>query len=201
MTDSPDIGTGSAPAPAYLADEDVYTRPPRSHVQREHAFQRVAIAFIRRVVLPPMWVTAICHENELTDNARARAKARGVQPGVPDLYVCQAPGRSVWIELKWGVNRPSAAQKAVAAALGECEIPRGFAWSIFDVLEILKRCASLSSHANADNLAVEFQHRAEAAVARAEINAGKSPRGKSRPRTRKVPPSRIAAARRAGVLV
>lgn len=126
--------------------------------------------FIERVVLPPMWTTGILHENQLTDNARARAKARGVKPGVFDVYVCQAPARSVWIELKWGKNQPSEDQLEVAAALWRCGIPRDFGRCILDVLTALY-AAGLKLHGNASNLAEEFQARSEAAVAKAEARA------------------------------
>lgn len=144
---------------------------PRVHVAREAAFQRVAVEFIRRVVEAPMFLTAIAHENELSQNARARAKARGVAGGVPDLYLAQAPQRSAWMELKWGPNRPSDAQKHVAGALGYCGISHGFCWTIHDVLRVL-RTSEFILHGNAANIATEYQERAEAAVARAELNAG-----------------------------
>ncbi len=163
---------------------------PRVHVAREAVFQRVAIAFINKVVLPPMFVTAIAHENELTDNARARAKARGVQAGIPDLLLFQAPRLICMIELKWGSNKPSDAQVHVSDELWKCGIPRGFAWSMADVLRTL-RDAGMTLHGNADNLCVEYQYRAEAAIAKAETNKGKV-RGSARPRARKASPGQMA---------
>lgn len=173
-----DLSLDLAPPPAFMDEADI--RAPRRAVQREHAFQRVAIEFIRKVVLPPMWCTAICHENELTQNARARAKARGVQPGVHDLYVCQAPALSTWIELKWGKNTPSEDQKRVGDILWQCGFTPGFAWTIAEILLIL-RDAKMKLHGNADNLAIEYHARADAAVKRAEINAGKQKPGKRTP--------------------
>lgn len=183
----------TAPAPAFMDD----ITPPRSHVQRERCFHSVADRFIDRVVLEPKWTTGINHENELTDNARARARGRGVKSGVHDIYVCQAPGRSCWVELKWGDNEPSDAQQAVGRALDACGIPRGYAWSIHQILEHL-RSAGFALHAGADVLAQEYQARAEAAVRKAELKAA-APRkvGKSRPRTR-VSSGRIAKAHKAG---
>lgn len=151
--------------------EDPPTR--RAHVQREQAFQGVVDRFLDRVVTPPFWTTGINHENELTDNARSRARGRGVKGGVPDVYVCQAGGRSAWIELKWGNNKPSDAQKAVHDELERCGIPRGYAWSILYVLRILRE-ADFVLHGNADNLAAEYQARAEAAVRKAEKLGAKS---------------------------
>lgn len=144
--------------------------PTRRNVPREHIFQGIVDRFLDRVLLPPFWTTGISHENELTDNARARARGRGVKGGVPDLYVCQAPGLSIWIELKWGDNQLSGAQSAVRRALMACGIQCQACWAIGDVIYML-RAAGMRLHGNADNLAVEYQARAEVAVAKAEARA------------------------------
>ena len=168
----------TVPAPAFMDAEII---APRSHVHREQAFQLIAVQFIRKVVKPPMFVTATVNENEMTDNARARAKARGMVAGLYDLYVAQGGwGKSCWLELKWGKNRPSDAQNNVGAALDACGIPRGYAWSIHQIVEHL-RTAGFALHGGADVLAQEYQARAEAAVRKAELRAA-APRkaGKSR---------------------
>jgi len=172
-------------APAFMDDEIM---APRSHVQREQAFQKVAVVFIRAVVKPPMFVTATVNENEMTDNARARAKARGMVAGLYDLYAAQGGwGKSCWLELKWGKNKPSDAQNNVGAALDACGIPRGYAWSIHQILEHL-RAAGFALHGGADVLAQEYQARAEAAVRKAELRAASPYKpSKSRPRSRFTP--------------
>jgi hypothetical protein len=167
-------------------------------VQREHAFQGIADRFIDRVMLAPYWTTGINHENELTDNARARARGRGVKPGVPDIYIAQG-GRSCWIELKWGSNQPSDAQIAVHDALTDCQIARSFAWSIHGIMTALLG-AGFSLHPNALNIAVEYQARAEAAVAKAEERASR-PRSRGRARSLKPTPAQVRRVRAAGVLV
>ncbi len=181
---APDV----AAPPAFQTLDEI--KPPRVHVAREAVFQRVVCAFLNKVLMQPAWFTAICHENELTDNARARAKARGVKAGVFDLLVFQAPRLACAIELKWGSNTPSDAQKHTADELWKCGIPRGFAWSMADVLRTL-RDAGMTLHGNADNLCVEYQYRAEAAIAKAETNKGKA-RGSVRPRARKASPGQMA---------
>jgi hypothetical protein len=168
------------------ANDDV-PRPARGHVQREQAFQLQAVLFMDRVILPPYWLTAICHENELSDNARARARARGVQPGVPDLYVAQAPAssgapRTLWLELKWGKNQPSDAQRHVQLQLTSCLVPHAFCWTMQQVLVALHH-AGIRLHENARNLADEYQHRAEAAVLKAEQRPTRT--GTTRKRTGK----------------
>lgn len=162
------------------------------NVQREHEFQGVVDRFLDRVVLRPFWTTGVNHENELTDNARARARGRGVKGGVPDVYVAQAGGRSLWIELKWGKNQPSDAQIAVHKALADCTIPRAFCWSIPEVLTAL-RDAGFAVHLNATNIAAEYQARAEAAVAKAELRASK-PRAPRQAKPRNTARTRKGAA-------
>ena len=161
-------------------------------VQREQVFQRIVVQFLDRVLMRPCFWTAITHENELTDNARARAAARGMRSGVPDLYVAQAGGRSVWIELKWGKNQPSEAQLSVHKALADCTIPRAFCWSIPEVLSAL-RDAGFAVHLNATNIAAEYQARAEAAVAKAELRASK-PRAPRQAKPRNAARTRKGAA-------
>jgi hypothetical protein len=158
-------------------------QPKKRNVQREHIFQAVVDRFLDRVVLPPMWTTGINHENELTDNARARARGRGVKGGVFDIYICQARGMSLWLECKWGSNKPSDAQQTVWRQLTACGISAGYCWSINDVLNGL-RFAGFSLHSNAENLAVEYQARAEAAVATAELRAARPRSVGSKPRER-----------------
>ena len=184
----------TAPPPAWMGDEAWAPKPPRSHVQREHAFQCVVDKFIRKVVLSPMWTTAINHENELTQNARARAKARGTEAGVHDLYVCQGPpagqlyGKSIWIECKWGAGGLTDAQLHVACQLSLCRIPHGVAWSIYDICAHLQ-LAQFRLHDNLGRWTVEYQARAEAAVRQAEIRAAKkggTPRTAPRTGRRKI---------------
>jgi hypothetical protein len=174
---------------------------PRQRVAREAAFQAICDRFIDRVVLPPFWTTGINHENEASDNARARARGRGVKPGVFDIYVCQYPARSVWLECKWGPNKPSDAQRAVYAALSLCGIARAFCWSINDVLAALA-VAGFRLHGNAENLAAEYQARAEAAVREAEVKASR-PRKVGKPRAIKPTPAQVRraeAVRRVGLV-
>jgi hypothetical protein len=160
-------GPAGVPGGVWQPANDDVPRPARGHVQREQAFQLQAVLFMDRVILPPFWLTAICHENELTDNARARARARGVQPGVPDLYICQHPARTLWLELKWGANKPSDAQEHVAHQLAECLVPCGIAWTVHGVLAALHH-AGIRLHGNAANLADEYQERVVSAVLKAE---------------------------------
>jgi len=172
----------TVPAPALMEDEEI--RGPRRIVHREQEFQKVAVAFIKRAVVGPMFVAATVNENEMTENARARAKLRGMVSGLPDLYVVQLPAKSCWLELKWGKNGLSENQKSVAHALDACKVPRGTAWSIAHVRYYLDFAGIELAH-NIDSLTVEYQARAEAAVRTAELKAETPHKpGKSRPRSR-----------------
>lgn len=170
-----------------------------SHVQREAAFQAVVDRFIDRVVTPPMFVTGINHENQLTDNARARARGRGVKGGVPDIYVAQHGARSAWIELKWGANKPSDAQIATHAALRRCGIAADVCYSIYDVLAVLRK-ELFDLHGNTMHLATEYQARAEAAVRTAETRVPKTSKHRAIG-TSKPSHQQVARVRRAGFAV
>jgi hypothetical protein len=155
-----------------LSDALYEPRQPKHIVHREQVFQEVAVQFIRKVVLPPMFVAATVNENEMTDNARARAKRRGMVSGLYDLYIAQSPGVSMWQELKWGKNGPSSNQNEVGDMLDRCQIYRAFAWSIHDIHDNLQ-LVGFALHGGAGVLAVEYQARAEAAVMAAELKVAK----------------------------
>ena len=128
----------------------------------EHRLQAWTDRLLDRVVLPPMWTTAIDHAHQTTDNARARARGRGVKSGIPDVYVCQGePTRSAWIELKRGRNSTSGAQDDVHAALAACGLPVSTAYDLAEVLSAL-RAAGFRLHPNADNICAELTARLDA---------------------------------------
>ncbi len=183
----------TVPAPAFLDDGEIAGRPTKAIAHKEAAFQEVAVQFIRKIVLPPMFVAATVNENEMTDNARSRAKKRGMVSGLFDLYIAQAPHISMWQELKWGKNTLSENQLIVAVALDLCGIPRGAAWSIHNVLSNLRE-AKFTLNPAAPVLAVEYQARAETAVREAELKAAAKNSGASpvlyKQRSRAPTPSR-----------
>ena len=154
---------------------------------REHRFQAFADRFLDRVVLPPFWVTGIDHASNVSDNARARARARGLKPGVPDIYLAQGePTRTLWLELKRGTS-PSDAQLSVHRSLADCGVPCYVASSIKGVLVALYG-AGIRLHGNAANIATEI----EAKLTAADEAVPRVARS-SRPRVPK--PSRAAVTR------
>lgn len=137
----------------------------------EHRLQAWTDRLIDRVVLPPMWTTGVDHAHQTTDNARARARARGVKSGIPDVYVCQGePRQSVWIELKRGRNSTSGAQNDVHAALGACGVPVFVAYDLREVLSAL-RAAGFRLHPNAFNIGEELMARLDASDREAKAKA------------------------------
>jgi hypothetical protein len=170
-----------------MSDEpdDLRATPKRSAQRERGGFQPVAVQFLRRVLVPPAFVTATIGEGELTQNARARAKQRGFISGFPDLVIFQN-GRVLLCELKWGKNKPSDAQLEVGVALERCHVRVAFCWSCKDILDALTQ-EDFALHANAWNLAAEYQERALSAVKRAELQAEKPHvKGRDRPSSGRV---------------
>lgn len=130
--------------------------------QREHRLQAFSDRFIDRVMLPPFWTTGIDHASNTTDNARARARGRGVKPGIPDVYVIQGnPARCVWIELKRG-SKLSESQIVVHHAMAQCEVLAFVAHNIHDVLSALQ-LGGFRLHGNAKNISMELEEKLDAA--------------------------------------
>lgn len=151
---------------------------------REWRLQTYVDRFIDRVVLAPMFTTGIDHASNTTDNARARARARGLKPGVPDVWVSQgSPTRCMFIELKRG-SKLSDAQHAVHKSLIECGVAVETCQSVYGVALALT-ANGFRLHGNAQNIAREFDARLDAAEA--------APRAKSRPLSSYVQSNRKAS--------
>ena len=91
--------------------------------QREHRLQAMVDRLIDRIVMQPMFVTGIDHASQTTENARARARGRGIKPGVADVFVCQGePPKVLWMELKRG-TQPTEAQLVFQRSMRACGIP------------------------------------------------------------------------------
>lgn len=128
--------------------------------------------FIDRVVLPPMFTTAIEHgSQETAGNVRRSAQfmARGGKFGLPDTIVMQgaAPGtKNTWehcraicfIEYKRGSGKLSTRQEGIHEALRRVGVLVHVARSIDDVFDAL-RGSSFDLHPNAKNIAIEYEER------------------------------------------
>lgn len=184
------IGPGSVEAPAFGPDP----RAPKRRRSPEHTFQAWVDRFLDRVVLPPMFTTGIDHA--ATDMAhigrRSALQGRGVRFGLPDVYVCQAPRTSVWLELKRG-SVVSSTQAGVHVAMERAGQDVAVCHTMLQVLLAL-RAAGFDLHQNANALAAEYEARVEAREC-----APATPRKSGRPYAAKPSASRIAAAHKAGV--
>lgn len=120
----------------------------------EHALHQAVAQYLRLALRPPVYWTSIDHgAGKMSLAAAARAKARGVKAGLPDILVFvprDGGGASVviGIELKTPVGRLSTAQKEtheqMTAAGARCRVAR----SLEHVEDIL-RANGVPLHARA----------------------------------------------------
>jgi len=137
-------------------------------VKPEARLQAWGDRYIDRVVLPPMFTTALEHgSQEAAGNVRRAAQmmARGAKFGLPDCLVIQGYThhrdccRAIcFIEYKRGRGKLSTRQEGVREALQRVGVLVHVARSIDDVFEAL-RGSSFDLHPNAKNIAVEYEER------------------------------------------
>lgn len=137
-------------------------RKPRNN--KEWRFQSWADRLIDRVVLPPMFTTGLDSASQSTDNARARAAARGIRSGIPDVFVAQLPGcshgLSVWLELKRGAP-VTTVQEGIHTAMRRAGCAVMVCRTLREVVAALKD-VGFALHPNALAIADEFEMRCEA---------------------------------------
>lgn len=159
---------------------------PRNN--REHRLQAFADRLIDRIVLQPMFTTGFDQASQTTDNARARARARGVKAGLPDVVVQQGePPCEVWIELKRG-TKPTEAQLAVHRQMRACGA-KVYVMSTLDGVRLALMNAGFRLHGNSVNILAELNERLAAADDKAELPRAISTKPPRKPR---VSPSRMA---------
>ena len=168
--------------PAGVAGEAQAQKPRRR--SPEHSFQAWADRLLDRVVMPPMFTTAIDHA--AADMAhigrRAALQGRGVKFGLPDVFVCQAAqdggsSAGLWIELKRG-SRVSSAQEGVHTAMRRAGQSVAVCSSMAGIVAALRNYG-FDVHGNADALAAEYEARV-AAKERAPAVVRKPHTGKPR---------------------
>lgn len=154
--------------------------------------------YLERVVLPPLEVRSIDQASAAmaSQSTRLMARARFVKSGTPDIWCWQGnPFVSVAIEVKH-LSTTSDAQRATARALRACGV---------HVVEECRtthqalsglRSAGMRLHANADNLAVEYQERMEAGLR--EL-AEHKPAKKRATRAERPTPGRVARMHKTGI--
>lgn len=159
----------------------------------EHKFQAWTCRFLDRVLLPPQFYSSIdvAASDMKNMGRRASLQARGCVFGFPDMAIMQGGGAPVtcFLELKRGRNKATEQQVVVHSAMQKAGQHVYVVRTMQEVLQALRDCG-FRLHENADNLAVEYEMRAEV-----------TPRKTAAPRKRvaKALPSVIARAHAAGV--
>lgn len=165
-------------------------------IQREHALQAWVDRFIDRVVLPPMFTSAIdvAARDMASIGRRSALQGRGLKFGLPDVFVAQhrAWDLTCWLELKRGAPvtaQQEATHNAMRAAGQRVSVCRSMA----DVLRALRHFG-FELHENADALALEYEIRVDTGE-----HASRTPKAPAKPRARRATPGQIARAHAAGV--
>lgn len=170
----------------------------RKHPER--TFHSWVDRLIDRIVLPPMFTTLIGHEH--TDMAsigrRMALIGRGLKTGLPDVFVAQHHAAwkpvAIWLELKRG-TKVSDRQELTHRQMRWAGQRVSVAETMQEVVAIL-RMVGFSLHENADRLAAEYERRVLASEAAPAI-----PRKPRKPKAPRATQAKVAAYRRAGVLV
>lgn len=122
--------------------------------------------FAERILLPPFEVRCVDHAGAVMANMSTRMMAlgRGLKPGFPDMMIWQGePLLMLPVEIKHeGSERPG--QTAFAEAMLRCGSPVARECrKAAELVDALRR-AGFRLHANADNLAAEYQARIDAGL-------------------------------------
>jgi hypothetical protein len=154
--------------------------------------------FLERALLPFCEVRSVDAANRDMANISTRMMALGrfVKPGTSDILVWQEPRLFMGIEVKHE-GKETDAQRAFAVIMQrvgfhvarECR-------SMADVLTGL-RAAGMRLHANAENLAVEYEERMQAGLR--ELASKAKPRAASKPYVPRPTRTQIARVRATGI--
>ena len=98
----------------------------------EDYLQEQIVKFIR-LAAPSVLVYAIPNEAVRSARTGAAMKRRGLLPGMPDLCLVEAGGRSFYLEVKIPNGRLSPAQAAMSTEMLKRSIPRATVRSLRDV--------------------------------------------------------------------
>jgi hypothetical protein len=165
----------------------------------EWSFQAWLHRFLNRAVLQPCEIRGIDKAGAARNvNSWSMAVGRGVKDGTPDHEVVQGnPLVVVKIECKHGDGGSTAAQEGTATAYERCGVT--VIRDCRTMQQALRglRLAGTRLHANADNLAVEYQARADAALRELELRKGEPrKKGSSKPRAARPTRGQVSAGHR-----
>ena len=185
-------------------------RKPRAPmIHREHFLQEQALAFANAAIDLPRHAfrfMAFDRSQATGEFSFQREMARGHVPGTFDnLTVLPAEYASPWVEFKWPGNHPSDPQMDMWWFLNSIGHWAFFAWTI-DHYRLALAASGVPLRPGAAVMAMQYQAKAEANIARAEQRAGIGGHGapakkRASSKARKTPPSpavlRVAARWRA----
>lgn len=188
-----------------LIDTDAPVRRMAGALQRkpEWSFQANMHHLLDKIVLFPREIRGIdkSGKHQANPNTREMMKGRGVKSGTADHLIVQGhPIRILWVECKSDTDT-SAAQDGTADSYERCGVMTVRECRTMAQLVQGLRNAGFRLHGNADNLAVEYQARADAALRELTLRKGeprKKKASKSRPFTDSRPSRRalrVAAVR------
>jgi hypothetical protein len=159
----------TAPAPAFqtLAELNARHHVGATQTKPEWSFQAWLHRFLEKAVLPPYEIRGFDKAGAAYARIQTRmaAQGRGIKDGTPDHFVVQgSPLRMVLIECKAGSGEASDAQKATATAYERCGATVARECRTIREALVALRVGGIRLHANADNLAAEYQERVDAAL-------------------------------------
>lgn len=164
-------------------------------IQREHSFQAWVDRFLDRVVLPPMFTSAIdvAARDMASIGRRSALQGRGLKFGIPDVFVAQhrAWDLACWLELKRGAP-VTAQQEATHNAMRRAGQRISVCSTVREVL-IALRHFGFELHENADALALEYEIRVDTGE-----QAPRTPKPPAKPRARRATQGQIASWHAAG---
>jgi hypothetical protein len=104
--------------------------------QPEHNLQTQACKFARDCITAKHKIWASDRSKKQTPMQHIRERARGLIPGVADLQLAVIGLPEIFLEAKWGSNKPSEAQLRFAADVEEL----GRLWYWFNSVEMFRQC-------------------------------------------------------------
>lgn len=178
------------PAPSF-EDAEVLAVRKKGALQRkpEWIVQSWSHKLLERIVLAPCEIRGIDKSgaHQASMNTRMMMLGRGCKDGTGDHLVVQgAPIRVLFAEFKFGSGSASPAQDGTAESYERCGIPTVRECRTMAQLVQGLRAAGFRLHGNTDNLAAEYQERANASLRELQLRKGeprKKKSGKSRPFT------------------
>jgi hypothetical protein len=107
-------------------------------IKDEHTLQVYCVAWFR-VNYPNELIYAIPNGGHRAYSTAKRLKAEGTTSGIPDLHIPTPMGEyhGLYIEMKYGYNKPSEAQKKIMAYLNNKGYLCAVCWSLDEFMQTI----------------------------------------------------------------